>query len=169
MKGEEYKIYLSDEQYDECVDYANKIHEQKKNYESCTPFSPNYELVGAMGEKVFSLLSGLPMNKKILIGGDNGLDFKYNVQVKTSEEHKAKHLIEYIDKFDKLITTSPKGYYVFVIVNLEEKYGYVCGIISFNEFRKKLRIMNFKYGDRYAVELSELHEYIPKIYKNIEL
>ena len=153
MKND-YTIYLDDNTYQECVNIAKERHEQKKKFKSCKPFSDNYELVGVIGEMIFHKLSGLDMDKRLLINGDDGTDFKFNIQIKTSEEHKAKHLIEFTDKIFN-------GFYIFVIVNLKEKYGYVKGIITSDDFKKNAKIMNFGYGDRYALSL----EYIPKKYR----
>ena len=69
------------------------------------------------------------------------------VQVKTSEEHKARHLIEYINKKTNF------DYYVFVIVNLKEKTGYIHSWISVKDFIKKREYMDFGYGNRWGLEL----------------
>jgi len=138
-------------------DYADRIasyrSKQKEKYASSNPMSKNYELVGVLGELVFSFQTGQMMDTRLRAFGDNGLDFE-KVQVKTSERHKAKHLIEYMDKEIEL-----DSYYVFVIVDLEAKTGYIHGWISGADFIAKRSVVNFGYGDRYAVELTELNEW----------
>lgn len=157
MRGEEYRVFLDNDQYRECLDIVEK-RSFKKTYKSHKEFNSNYELLGCVGEMIFSLVSGLDMNKKILLGGDDGSDFKHGVQVKTTEEHKVSHLIEFLDK-------EHDGYYVLVAVNLEERSGYVCGVISSEDFKAKREIRNFGFGDRYAVYVDDLYPYIPKKFR----
>lgn len=137
-------------------DYAKRLADQrskqKEHYMSSNPMSDNYELVGVLGELIYSFVMGEMMDTRLKIAGDDGIDFsKVSVQVKASEEYKAKHLIEYMNKklnFD---------YYVFVIVNLEEKTGYIKGWISVSDFIKKRYRRDFGYGYRWTIHLNELN------------
>ena len=139
--------------YDLAVKIAEERHNQKKTYKSHLKLSDNYELVGVLGEMVFSLLIQEKMDVDLKENGDDGFDFK-SINIKSSEEHKAKHLIEFVDKkFD--------GYYVFIILNLEGKYGYVKGFIHSKIFREIAEIKNFGYGDRLSLELCKLNEWVP--------
>jgi hypothetical protein len=131
---------------------ANQRHEQKKNYSSSNPMSSNYELVGILGELVYQTTIGESFDHRLLVCGDNGDDFSNGVQVKTSEEFKAKHLIEYLDKKEKLPKT-----YVFVKVNLEKKYGYIYSWISGDDFKEKHQVYNFGYGNGFERNESLLY------------
>ena len=140
--------------------YATKIAEgrttQKKNYKSSNPLSPNYELVGVLGELVYSYTTNELMDGVLKVQGDDGFDFSKRVQVKSSEKYKAKHLIEYIDKnFTKF------DYYVFVVIDLFNLKGEIIGWISTQDFMAKAQIIDFGYGERYAVLLSELNPWGP--------
>lgn len=130
---------------------ATERHNQKKNFKSCLQLSPNYELVGILGEMTFSLLTQQKMDTELKLNGDNGYDFK-NINIKTSEEHKAKHLIEFIDK-------EFNGYYIFIVINLEKKYGIVKGRIHSDKFKELADVKDFGYGNRLALSLDKL----PKI------
>jgi len=148
-----WKVDLS-EVWDSAEKIARERHEQKKDYKSNTQFSDNYDIVGMLGEYVFGLVTGHPLDTRLLIAGDDGFDFP-DINIKTSEERKAKHLIEFVDKsFD--------GWYVFVVVNLEHKYGYIKGSIHSSSFDQKSQIIDFGYGKRKAIHLDELTPYIPK-------
>lgn len=145
------KVDLNLSMFDYCAEISNKRMSQKEGYKSSNPMSKNYELVGILGEIVFGMLTGQMFDSRLKKCGDSGFDFENGVQVKTSEKHKAKHLIEYVDKdFTKF------KWYVFVVVDLNNKTGEVIGYISVEDFLNKKRIINFGYGDRYAVDLSEL-------------
>ncbi len=133
---------------------AKERHEQKKGYESCLPLSDNYELVGVLGEMVFSLVTQIPMDTELRAEGDDGYDF-HMVNIKTSEEHKARHLIEFTDK-------EFNGWYVFVIVHLEKRYGWIEGYIHSDEFKDMAETIDFGYGERLAISIEWLHEYEPK-------
>lgn len=132
---------------------AEERHQQKKGYKSHNALSPNYELVGVLGEMLFSKITNLPFNSSLLKEGDDGYDF-LSFNIKTSEEYKAKHLIEYLDK-------QFNGTYVFMIVNLEKKYGYVKGWITSDEFKQIAEIIDFGYGKRLAIPLEKLKEGLP--------
>lgn len=138
------------------IEYAQFIakqrHEQKKNYATSKQLSPNYELVGVLGEIVYQILINENFDHRLLINGDDGFDFKNGVNVKASEEKKAEHLIEYLDKDFPNI-------YVFVKINLEEKYGYIYSWIFGKDFKKIAQIRNFGYGDRYSIMLEEMKPY----------
>ena len=137
--------------FDYCLEIAKKRMTQKEKYKSSNPMSKNYEVIGILGEVIFGLFTGQLYDSRLKKNGDDGVDFDNGVQVKTSERHKAKHLIEYTDKdFSKF------KWYVFVIIDLENKNGCVYGYISVDDFLKKKRIIDFGYGNRYAVDLSEL-------------
>lgn len=152
------KIDLNISLFDYGYRLADQRMKQKGSYESCNPLSNNYEFVGILGELIYSYIMGEEMDTRLRINGDNGLDFsKLNVQVKTSEEHKARHLIEYLDKKIKF------DYYVFVVVNLEEKTGYIRGWISVKDFMEKRFLMDFGYGQRWAMELDELNPWKKKV------
>jgi len=137
-------------------DYAKKLAmnraSQKEKYSSSNPMSPNYELVGLLGEFIYGAITGEVADLRLRADGDDGIDFsRKRVQVKSSEEHKARHLIEYKEKvldFD---------YYVFVIINLERLDGFIRGWISTEDFIKKRRVINFGYGDRWAIDLDEMN------------
>ena len=96
---------------------AAQRHEQKKNFSSSKQLSPNYEIVGVLGEILYQVQMNETFDHRLLVNGDKGYDFKNGVDVKASEEFKAKHLIEYQDKEFSSI-------YVFTKINLDEKYGY---------------------------------------------
>ncbi len=130
---------------------ADERHQQKKQFKSCKQLSPNYEVVGVIGEYITGQYLNEEPNFELLIDGDSGIDFSNEVNVKASEHFKAKHLIEDIDK-----KVYPENY-LFVIVNLINKTGYLAGWISAKEFFEKSEIINFGYGDRYAILLTELH------------
>jgi len=139
--------------------YAAKIAEgrttQKKNYKSSNPLSPNYELVGVLGELVYGYTTNELMDGVLKAQGDDGFDFSKRVQVKSSEKYKAKHLIEYTDKdFSKF------DCYVFVTIDLSTLQGEVIGWISTEDFTHKAQIIDFGYGDRYAIPLSELNQWV---------
>ena len=140
--------------WNEATKMAKERHEQKKNYASCKQLSPNYELVGILGEMLFSRITGMEMDKELRVSGDDGFDFP-DINIKTSEEHKARHLIEYLDK-------EFVGFYVFVVVNLEEKYGYIKGYMPSEQFDDLYKIVDFGYGPRKAVELEHLWPFSPK-------
>jgi hypothetical protein len=155
-----YKVSISP--YMEYARYiADERQKQKKNYKSSNPLSPNYEVVGVLGELVYQIQINEMFDHRLLVNGDDGFDFKNCVNVKSSEENKAKHLIEYLDK-------SIPNIYVFVKINLELKYGYIYSWIFGSEFEKKHKVLNFGYGDRKAMELEEMrpyYTYIPLIQK----
>ena len=140
--------------FDYAKELANQRHNQKKNYKSCLPLSPNYELVGILGEMLFSLIIQEKMDTELRAEGDDGFDFK-QVNIKTSEEHKAKHLIEFTDK-------SFHGYYIFIVINLKKKIGYVKGYIHSTAFKEIAEVRDFGYGKRLAIDLDQLKEYNPK-------
>jgi hypothetical protein len=140
--------------YPLAVEIAEARHNQKKNYKTHKPLSDNYEVVGVLGELVFSLIIQQHMDIELKKEGDDGFDFAKS-NIKTSEEHKARHLIEFKDK-------QFFGYYYFVIVNLQNKYGFVRGYIHSKEFREKAQLIDFGYGERLALELTHLHEWTPK-------
>lgn len=100
-----YKIDLS-----EIWDSAVRVSDERNTKGDYRVFAPDQQLVGILGEYVFSLITGVPLDLRLLAGGDDGFDFP-GVNVKTSEEKKAHYLIEYTDK--EFI-----GWYVFVCVNL---------------------------------------------------
>src|ERR1035437_5916430 len=77
---------------------AKQRHEQKKNFASSKQLSPNYEVVGVLGEIIYQIQLNETFDHRLLINGDVGYDFKLDVNVKASEENKAEHLIEYQDK-----------------------------------------------------------------------
>ena len=140
------------------LDYAIKISgarsRQKEGYKSSNPMSKNYELIGVLGELVYGYQTNELVDGRLLVDGDCGFDFRKRVQVKTSELYKAKHLIEYKDKdFTKF------DYYVFVIIDLQKKTGFVYGWISTQDFLDKARVIDFGYGERLAVELDSLTEW----------
>lgn len=149
------------------IEYAKFIakqrHEQKKNFVSCRELSPNYELVGVLGEMVYQTQLNETFDHRLLINGDAGYDFRHGVNVKASEETKAEHLIEYQDK-------PYANIYVFVKINLQEKYGYLYSWIFGSEFEKLNKVRNFGYGDRNSIMLEEMkpyYSYPPYIKKNI--
>ena len=148
------EIDLQMSMFDYAYRLAKQRMKQKEGFASSNPMSSNYELVGILGELIYSFVMGEMMDTRLKIAGDDGIDFsKLNVQVKASEEYKAKHLIEYINKkinFD---------YYVFVIVNLEEKKGYIRGWISVEDFIKKRDRRDFGYGYRWALHVDKLNEW----------
>lgn len=146
----EVKICLKDV-FDYASEIANERHEQKKSFKTHLPLSDNYELVGVLGEFVFSLLIQERMDTELKVNGDDGFDFQ-NINIKSSEEHKAKHLIEFIDK-------DFNGWYVFVIINLTERYGYVKGYIHSSDFKRKAKTVDFGYGERLALSLDQLKPY----------
>lgn len=139
-------------------DYANKIasyrHMKKRSYQSCRQLSDNYELVGVLGELVYGYITNEISNQRTHEQGDCGFDFSKRVQVKASEQYKAKHLIEFKDadftKFD---------YYVFVVIDLKNKIGNIVGWISVSDFLNKAKEIDFGYGERLAIELSELNKW----------
>lgn len=131
---------------------AKERHEQKKNFSSSKQLSPNYELVGVLGEIVYQIQVNETFDYRLLINGDDGSDFKFKVNVKASEEHKADHLIEYTDK-------EYSNIYVFVKINLEEGYGYIYSWIFGKEFEKIAEIRNFGYGDRNSIMLEQMKPY----------
>jgi len=142
---------LNQSLYDYCYSIALTRMKQKEGFKSSNPMSKNYELVGILGEVVFGLFTGELFDTRLKINGDDGVDFSNGVQVKTSEKHKARHLIEYADKdFSKF------KWYVFVVVDLKERVGEVVGYISTKDFLDKKEIINFGYGDRYAVNIEQL-------------
>jgi hypothetical protein len=147
------KICL-EEVFDLAAKTAENRHEQKAGYRSCLQLSPNYELVGILGEMVFSLIIGSKMDLELRAEGDDGYDFD-KINIKSSEEHKAKHLIEFTDKIFK-------GFYVFVIINLKHRYGYVKGFIHSQDFIKKGEIIDFGYGERLAMNIDLLKPWEPK-------
>lgn len=137
-------------------DYAIKIADgrfaQKGSYNSSKPFSPNYEVVGYLGELTYGLITNELPDSRLRKTGDSGFDFSKRVQVKASEKGKAQYLIEFVDK-----DFSTFDYYVFVTVDLVRRTGEITGWISSKEFQQKARRKNFGYGDRLAVPLSELN------------
>jgi len=142
---------LNNSLFDYCHALAKKRMQQKESYKSSNPLSKNYELVGILGECIYGLLTGELLDTRLKQKGDDGYDFKGGVQVKTSEKHKAKHLIEYKNKdFSKF------KYYVFIVVDLENKTGEVIGYISVKDFLANKKIINFGYGERYAIDLTKL-------------
>lgn len=140
--------------YDYALQISKERHEQKKNYKTHLQLSDNYELVGVLGEMVFSLVIQEKMDTELKEGGDDGFDFNM-VNIKSSEEHKAKHLIEFKDK-------EFNGFYVFVVVNLDKKYGYIRGYIHSKEFKLISEVINFGYGDRLSIKLDQLHPFTAK-------
>ncbi|MFA5207191.1 MAG: hypothetical protein WC428_00675 [Candidatus Paceibacterota bacterium] len=131
---------------------AKQRHEQKKSFASCKQLSPNYEIVGVLGEIIYQIQLNEVFDHRLLIDGDEGFDFKHGVDVKSSEESKAEHLIEYQDK-------NYSNIYVFVKINLEERYGYIYSWIFGNEFEKIAKVRNFGYGDRNSIMLEEMKPY----------
>lgn len=142
--------------FDRAVEIATERHMQKRGFTSCNILSPNYEIVGVLGEYTFSKIIDIPMDEELKISGDDGYDFLDVIDVKSSEEYKARHLIEYINK-------SINGIYCFCTVNLEEKYGTFIGWISSKEFENIHEIVNFGYGDRKAIYLTQLHDPNPLV------
>ena len=144
-------VYLNNKEKEECIRMAQERHEQKKNYKSSKQLSPFYELVGILAEMIFAKITGYAMDKRLLVCGDDGYDFD-NINVKGSEIHKARHLIEYIDKdFD--------GLYVFVVVDKDKFCGEIKGAITSKEFNKRCKIIDFGYGPRKALELDKLDKF----------
>lgn len=142
-------------------DYAIKIadarYSQKKNYKSRKPFSPNYEIVGYLGELIYGYITNELPDSRLKQNGDDGFDFNKRVQVKASEKGKAQHLIEYKDKdFSKF------DYYVFVTVDLVRRTGDIVGWISAEEFQQRAYVKNFGYGERLAMDLDQLNEWTYK-------
>ena len=131
---------------------ASQRQKQKEKYKSCLPLSENYELVGVLGELTYSILLGEDFNDTLLVNGDDGTDFSGGVNVKSSEEHKARHLIEMPDK------PCPEVY-VFCVVNLKRRYGKMRGWLYGTEFQMTYKKMDFGYGPRYAVELKKLNPF----------
>jgi hypothetical protein len=144
-----YKVDLS-----EIWDSAIKVAGERDSKGDYRVFSPDQQLVGILGEYTFSLITGIPLDIRLLVGGDDGFDFP-GVNVKASEEKKAFNLIEYTDKVFS-------GWYIFVCINMEEKYGYVKGVIHSTTFQEKCRIKDFGFGPRKALSLSELDDFAPK-------
>ena len=140
-----------EEAYEEAVKLADERKLVKGWYNNNNAFTDDFWTIGILGELVFSMVTQMPAETKILQGGDGGFDFP-GINVKTSEENKAKYLIEFVDK-------EFKGYYVFVIVNLKEKYGYIKGYIHSDKFKQKAKIKDFGHGMRLALPLEELHPY----------
>ena len=62
--------------WDLAVNIANERYEQKKGYETHLPLSQNYELVGVLGELLFSLVIQKSMDTRLLPMGDDGFDFE---------------------------------------------------------------------------------------------
>jgi hypothetical protein len=50
-------------------------------------------------------------------------------------------------------------YYPFKALNLQHQYGTIVGYSE--EFKEKATIINFGYGDRIAIPISELHDFSP--------
>ena len=142
--------------FDYCIALAKKRESKwskklKQNYHK-TIFNRNYELIGLLGEIIYGLYSGELLDVKQYQSGDDGADFNKRVQVKTSEVIKAKYLIEYTDKdFSKF------DYFVMVLVDLENKSGYVKSWISTKDFLKRKTVMDFGYGKRYAMKIEEMN------------
>ncbi len=144
-----YKVDLS-----EIWDSAVKVAEERNTKGDYRVFSKDQQLVGILGEYTFSLITGVPLDIRLLVGNDDGFDFP-SVNVKASEEGKARYLIEYTDKVFN-------GWYAFVCVNLEGRYGYVKGVIRSTAFKEKCEIKDFGFGDRLALHLSNLDDFAPK-------
>jgi hypothetical protein len=157
---ENYKLNI--EPYFEYAKYiAYQRSSQKEKYKTSNPMSDNYEVVGVLGEIVYQIQTNEMFDYRLLVNGDDGDDFNFGVNVKSSEEHKAKHLIEYLDK------KIPK-IYVFVKINLEKKYGYIYGWIFGFEFERDHKIIDFGYGKRKSIVLEKLkpyYTYLPIINK----
>lgn len=133
---------------------GNARDNQKRNYASSKMLTKRPHFIGALGELLFSLVVREPLDMRLLAGGDGGYDFTM-VNVKTSEEHKAKNLIDNIEsKFD--------GWYVFVVVNIEEQYGFIQGYIRASEFKAKATITDFGHGPCLAMPIGELHPFAPQ-------
>jgi len=74
---------------------ASARHESHKDHASSRPLSPDYELIGLLGESKFGEFSGFMPDLERKLGGDKGIDFivplRFSVDVKTAR--KAFHLI----------------------------------------------------------------------------
>jgi hypothetical protein len=131
---------------------AKKRYDQKKDYPSHKEFNPDYELLGILGEIVYQTQLNEAFNYLIIPKGDDGYDFQYGVDVKTTDETKDGHLIEYQDK-------PYANVYVAVKVNLSERYGYIYSWIFGTEFAKLATVKNYGNGDRNAIFLEQMKPY----------
>lgn len=52
---------------------AHKYHQQQKTFDRV--LNPDYLILGKLGERQYSIISGLPMNMSISKWGDGGVDF----------------------------------------------------------------------------------------------
>lgn len=142
------------EHWQHLYDVAMKRENQKKDFP--TPFKwkkfpPHF--IGLCGEKVFSLVFGLPVNEDLIITGDGGYDFVVNgnkINVKTTIYWHDPHLKEMIN---------PKwwaDYYFLVALDTQRKRGRLCGWASQEELYNGYR-QDYGYGSRLVVFNDELH------------
>ena len=83
--------------YDEICILASRRDALHADHDSCRPLSPDYELVGLLGEFAFGRRLGLPVDVSVRPSGDGGIDFKLpcgqTVDVKTSRKLKKRQRI----------------------------------------------------------------------------
>jgi hypothetical protein len=101
---------------------ASQRDRQKSEFSSSRYWNRSAHFIGLVGEFVFSLESGLPLDADLKINGDGGIDFPGGIQVKTSTNLQDPTLKEMLE---------PKGgwsaYYALVKIDVERKWARYMG------------------------------------------
>jgi hypothetical protein len=99
-------------------------------HRSSRPLSPDYEVVGLLGELTFEKWSGYPMDRSLRIGGDNNIDFTLDDgrTVDSKAAQKANNLLLEVGKESKCADIL-----VLAGVNLSERWVNLIGWASKSE------------------------------------
>lgn len=107
--------------------------------------------IGALGEIVFSLYSGLTVNTWTIGRGDDGSDFPGGINVKASDCKTEPRLMILKTMWER------KHAKVYVIVWINEPHAHILGGITSEEFARVHKSHDWGRGETYFVEANQLH------------
>ena len=128
--------------------------QQKREFQSSRYWNRASHFIGLVGEFVFSLESGLPLDSSLKINGDGGVDFPGGIQVKTSTNLKDPTLKELIEPKDW------SAYYVLVKVDPTRKWAKYLGWCLGGTL-KNGEIENYGLGQRRVLRPTQLISGMP--------
>lgn len=123
----------------------------------CDENQSEFELiyVGAMGEYAISKYFNVPLDHKLFIGGDDGIDIQINgycCQIKTQSRSYKENFLYFNDED---CITAPVAIHCKVVSPIKVE---LCGCISKKKFMQLHTIRDWGYGPRIAVSQFDLAE-----------
>lgn len=121
------------------------------------PYWKHY--VGAVGEVIFSMYSGLPVDETTIGRGDEGSDFPGGIQVKCSDTRYEPNLMVLKSLWER------KPAKLYVLCWLNEPKVFILGAITSQEFLNAKETIELGHGPTYVVRhqhLLPIEQFVPR-------